>query len=187
MRLGNCNEFSDCFEYPKKYLLKSSYQNKYSPKFSHAKKSRNKKFQTPKNLLIIPVTWNTEYTSPRPLEGGGGKYKIFNPNSGLALNGISGIGVSGVPTSDTISPGLTKLGWKWAWVIARNKEWLQKMARLPSLEEIVPKSPFFVRTVFFRTKDRTRNRDLRSFRSIVRLFQVRSFQSIVRSFHKKVK
>ena len=149
MRQGNCNEFSDCFEYPQKYLLKSSYQNKYSPKFSHAKKSRNKKFQTPKNLLIIPVTWNSEYPPP-PLEGGGGKYKIFNP--GLALIGLSGIGVSGVPTSDTTSPGLTKLGWKWAWVIACNKEWLQKMARLPSLEEIVPKSPFFVRTVWFGQK-----------------------------------
>ena len=110
MRRGNCNEFSDCFEYPKKYLLKSSYQNKYSPKFSHGKKSRNKKSQTPKNPLIIPVTWNPEYTPPPPLGGGGGEYKIFNP--GLALIGLSGIGASGVPTSNTISPGLTKIGLK---------------------------------------------------------------------------
>ena len=77
--------------------------------FPTQKNPRNKKFQTPKNLLIIPVTWNSEYPPP-PFEGGGGKYKIFNP--GLALIGISGIGVSGVPTSDTISPGLTKIGVK---------------------------------------------------------------------------
>ena len=36
---------------PKKTLLKSSYP----------KKSRNRKFQTPKNPWIIPVTWNPEY------------------------------------------------------------------------------------------------------------------------------
>ena len=34
--------------------------------------------------------------------------------------------------------------------------------------------------------DRKSCLDLRSFRSMVRSFQVRSFQSIVRSFHKKV-
>ena len=30
-------------------------------KFSSPKKSRNRKFQTPKNPLIIPVTWNPDY------------------------------------------------------------------------------------------------------------------------------
>ena len=30
-------------------------------KFSYPKKSRNRKFQTPKNPWIIPVTWNPEY------------------------------------------------------------------------------------------------------------------------------
>ena len=48
---GNYHEFSDCFECPKKSLLKSSYP----------KKSQNRKFQTLKNPLIIPVTWNLEY------------------------------------------------------------------------------------------------------------------------------
>ena len=30
-------------------------------KFSSPKKSRNRKFQTPKNPFIIPVTWNPDY------------------------------------------------------------------------------------------------------------------------------
>ena len=30
----------------------------------HPKKSQNRKFQTPKNPLIIPVTWNLEYPPP---------------------------------------------------------------------------------------------------------------------------
>ena len=42
---------------PKKTLLKSSYP----------KRSRNRKFQTPKNPSIIPVTWNPDY---RPLPWG---------------------------------------------------------------------------------------------------------------------
>ena len=37
---------------------------KYLPKFSYQNKSRNRKFQTRKNLLIIPVTWNPEYPLP---------------------------------------------------------------------------------------------------------------------------
>ena len=35
---GNYHECSDCFEYPKKSLLKSSYPKKYLPKFSYPKK-----------------------------------------------------------------------------------------------------------------------------------------------------
>ena len=47
---GNYNESSDCFESPKKSLLKSSYPKNNLPKFSYPKKSRNRNFQTPKIL-----------------------------------------------------------------------------------------------------------------------------------------
>ena len=60
---GNYHESSHCFKYPQKILLKSSYPRKYLPKFSYPKKSWNRKFLTPKNPLIIPVTWNPEYPS----------------------------------------------------------------------------------------------------------------------------
>ena len=55
---GNYRESSDCFEYPKKPVLKSSYPKKYLPKFSNPKKlkSQNQKFQTQQNPSIIPVT-----------------------------------------------------------------------------------------------------------------------------------
>ena len=53
---GNYHESSDCFEYPKS-LLKSSYPKKNTCQ----QKSGNKKFQTPKNPSIHPVTWNPEY------------------------------------------------------------------------------------------------------------------------------
>ena len=33
-------------------------------KFSYPKKCQNRKFQTPKNPSIIPVTWNPEYPPP---------------------------------------------------------------------------------------------------------------------------
>ena len=45
--------------------------------FPTQKKSRNKKFQTPKNPLIIPVTWNPEYTPPPPLRGVGVNTKFL--------------------------------------------------------------------------------------------------------------
>ena len=60
---GNYHESSHCFNYPQKILLKSSYPRKYLPKFSYPKKAWNRKFLTPKNPLIIPVTWNPEYPS----------------------------------------------------------------------------------------------------------------------------
>ena len=44
------------FNTPQKSLLKSSYPKKILAKFSYPKKSQNRKFQTPKNPLIIPVT-----------------------------------------------------------------------------------------------------------------------------------
>ena len=53
---GNYHESSHCFKYPQKILLKSSYPRKYLPKFSYPKKAWNRKFLTPKNPLIIPVT-----------------------------------------------------------------------------------------------------------------------------------
>ena len=44
-----------------KSLLKSSHPTKYLANFPTPKKSRNQKFQTPKNPLIILVTWNLDY------------------------------------------------------------------------------------------------------------------------------
>ena len=49
--------------------LKSSCPKKNLPKFSYPKKSQNRKFETPKNPLIIPVTWNPEYPLPPPPSG----------------------------------------------------------------------------------------------------------------------
>ena len=46
---------------PKNTYLNQATPRKYLPKFSYPKKSRNRKFQTPKNPSIIPVTWNPEY------------------------------------------------------------------------------------------------------------------------------
>ena len=58
------------FNTPKKSLLKSSYPKKYLPNF-FPKKSENRKFQTQKNPLNIPVTWNPEYppwvSNPYPI------------------------------------------------------------------------------------------------------------------------
>ena len=45
---------SDCFEYAKKSLLKSSYRKKYLPKVSY-KKSRNRKFTPPKSLSLVEI------------------------------------------------------------------------------------------------------------------------------------
>ena len=58
---GNYHESSDCFEYPRKSVVKSSYPKKFLTKFSYPKKSQNQKFQTPKSPWIIPVTWNPYY------------------------------------------------------------------------------------------------------------------------------
>ena len=48
------HESSDCFEYPKKSLLKSSHPKKYLPNFPTQKNSRNRKFQTQKILRSSP-------------------------------------------------------------------------------------------------------------------------------------
>ena len=53
---GHYHESSDCFEYPKKSLLKSNHPKKILAKFSYPKKSGHQKFQTQKNPSIIPVT-----------------------------------------------------------------------------------------------------------------------------------
>ena len=47
---------------PKNTFLNQATPRKYLPKFSYPKKSRNRKFQTPKNPSIIPVTWNPKDT-----------------------------------------------------------------------------------------------------------------------------
>ena len=60
---GNYHKSSDCFEYPRKSVVKSSYPKKFLTKFSYPKKSQNKKFQTPKSpgsslsleIRIIPA------------------------------------------------------------------------------------------------------------------------------------
>ena len=67
----NYHKSSDYLEYPQKSLLKSSYPKKYLPKFSYLKKSRNWKFQTPKNPLIIPVVWSflSIWSPPPPPRG----------------------------------------------------------------------------------------------------------------------
>ena len=82
---GNYHESSHCFKYPQKILLKSSYPRKYLPKFSYPKKSWNRKFLTPKNPLIIPVTWNPEYPSGGISPGTPKKTPTF-PNSNSTRN-----------------------------------------------------------------------------------------------------
>ena len=46
----------------KNTFLNQATPRKYLPKISYPKKSRNRKFQTPKNPSIIPVTWNRKDT-----------------------------------------------------------------------------------------------------------------------------
>ena len=82
---GNYHESSHCFKYPPKILLKSSYPRKYLPKFSYPKKAWNRKFLTPKNPLIIPVTWNPEYPSGDISPGTPKKPPTF-PNSNSTRN-----------------------------------------------------------------------------------------------------
>ena len=82
---GNYHESSHCFNYPQKILLKSSYPRKYLPKFSYPKKAWNRKFLTPKNPLIIPVTWNPEYPSGDISPGTPKKPPTF-PNSNSTRN-----------------------------------------------------------------------------------------------------
>ena len=58
---GNYHKSSGGFEYPKKSLHLDQPTQNSTCKFSNPKKSQNWKFQTPKNPLITPVTWNREY------------------------------------------------------------------------------------------------------------------------------
>ena len=65
---GDYHEYSYFFNFvyppppPKSLLTHQATQKQYLPKFSYPKKSRNRKFQTPKNPSTIrPVTWNPEY------------------------------------------------------------------------------------------------------------------------------
>ena len=58
MQLGYAGTIT---KYPPKSLLNSSYPEKYLPKFSYLKNPDIENFKPPKNL-IIPVTWNPEYT-----------------------------------------------------------------------------------------------------------------------------
>ena len=59
---------------PKFPPLNQANQKKIVAKISLPQKSRNGKFQTPKNRSVIPVTWNPEYSPSPPgisVEGGG--------------------------------------------------------------------------------------------------------------------
>ena len=49
-----------------KTLLKSCHPKKYLLNIPPPKKSWNRKFQSPQNPSIIPVTLNPEYLPPRP-------------------------------------------------------------------------------------------------------------------------
>ena len=51
--VGTITKSSDCFEYPKKSLRKSSHL-----------KNTFQNFPTQKNPSIIPATWNLEYLPP---------------------------------------------------------------------------------------------------------------------------
>ena len=51
------------FNTPKNLYLNQVTQKKTTHQISYPKKSRNWKFQTPKNPLIIPVIWDLEYPS----------------------------------------------------------------------------------------------------------------------------
>ena len=53
------HESSDCFEYLKRFLLKSSHPKNTSENFV-LKKSGTQKFQAPKNPWVIPVAWDLE-------------------------------------------------------------------------------------------------------------------------------
>ena len=54
-------ESSDCFEYPKKSLLKSSHQKWYLQNFPSQKNPGIENFKPQQNPSIIPTTWNPEY------------------------------------------------------------------------------------------------------------------------------
>ena len=58
------HESSDCFEYPKKSLLKSSHPKKCLPNLLTQKNPGLDSFKPQKNPSIIPVTWNPECPPP---------------------------------------------------------------------------------------------------------------------------
>ena len=64
------HESSDCFEYTKKSLLKSSHPRKYLQKFSFPKNPCVENFTLPKNPSVIPVTWNpwSPHLVPNPIK-----------------------------------------------------------------------------------------------------------------------
>ena len=62
---GNYHEFSDCFECPKKSLLKSSYPKNTCHNFP-PKKIPKSKIPNPKKSFDYPCTWNPVYHPPPP-------------------------------------------------------------------------------------------------------------------------
>ena len=64
---GHYYESSDCFEYPKKSLLKSRHPKKLA-NISYPKNPRNRKFQTPKNPRYPPPPRGTLPPSQFPRE-----------------------------------------------------------------------------------------------------------------------
>ena len=73
---GNYHESSDCFEYPKNSLLKSSYLKKYLPKFTLPKKILKSEISNPKK----------SFNHPCHLESGvSGLKELVIPPSGARL------------------------------------------------------------------------------------------------------
>ena len=64
--LNDISQEPETFFYntPKNPYLEQATPKKYLPKFYYPKKSRNRKFQTPKNRSVIPVTSNLDYPPP---------------------------------------------------------------------------------------------------------------------------
>ena len=75
---GNYHESSDCFEYPKKFLLKSSSPKKYLPKFSYPNKILKAKISNPKKSFDHPCHLKSEEPpNPPPPVMDPGTYKHF--------------------------------------------------------------------------------------------------------------
>ena len=62
----NYHESSDCFQYPKKFLLKSSSPKKYLPKFSYPNKILKSKISNPKKSFDHPCHLKSKEPPPPP-------------------------------------------------------------------------------------------------------------------------
>ena len=62
----NYHKSADCFEYPKKSLLKSSYSKKYMPKFSYPNKIPKSKISNPTKSFDHPCHLKSGEPPPPP-------------------------------------------------------------------------------------------------------------------------